>query len=246
MLWFCEEVQPGLWVGFTDSQAANLAFHVGDISGHVAARRLELDAYVSELTGSKSPVHLQYMNQIHGRDVVSIGTSLGSVSTPLSEPAADGMVSLSASLAVMVADCVPVVFAGSTAAGLAVMGVAHAGRPGLEKCVIAATVNELRASGAQSLQAWVGPSVCGRCYEVPEEMRATVSAAEAAAFSTTAWGTPALDLAAGVVAQLEALEVLVHNVGVCTFEHPEFYSHRRAVQNGETEGRFIGFVAVAS
>jgi copper oxidase (laccase) domain-containing protein len=156
------------------------------------------------------------------------------------------MVSRSASLAVMVADCVPVVFAGADAGGAPVLGVAHAGRPGVEKGVIAATVSGLRTAGAVTLQAWIGPSVCGRCYEVPEEMRAAVSAVEPAACSTTSWGTPALDLPAAVAASLDGLGVPARNVGVCTLEHDSFFSHRRSVRDGAAEGRFIGFAALAS
>ena len=59
------------------------------------------------------------------------------------------------------------------------------------------------ALGAHELTAWVGPHVCGSCYEVPAELRDEVAAVEPATAATTRWGTPALDLGAGVVAQLE-------------------------------------------
>lgn len=200
---------------------------------------------------SPGPVRLRYMNQVHGRDVAVIeGTDAptpGPASSGLPVPAgptADGMVSLSASLAVMVADCVPVVLVGQAPGGEPVLGVAHAGRPGVQAGVIAATVNELRRIGATAIQAWIGPSVCGRCYEVPAAMRTAVAAVVPTAFATTSWGTPALDLPAAVAAQLAALGVPARDVGVCTLEHPEFFSHRRAVRDGEAEGRFIGFAAL--
>lgn len=245
MLWFSEEVRPGFRVGFTGAGAGNLAFHVGDEPDRVAGRRAVLDARVTELAGSPVSLHLQYMNQVHGSDVALVAAAGPSPSSVPVGPTADAMVSRSASLAVMVADCVPVVFAGLCADGAPVLGVAHAGRPGIEKGVVAATVAELRASGAVSLQAWVGPAVCGRCYEVPGDMRAAVSAVEPAAYSRTSWGTPALDLPAAVEARLAALGVPARNVGVCTLEDDALFSHRRTLRDGGAEGRFIGFAALA-
>lgn len=245
MLWFSEEVRRGLWVGFTGAAAGNLAFHVGDDPDQVAGHRGALDARVTELAGSPVPLHLQYMDQVHGGDVAMVAAPAPSPSSLPAGPTADAMVSRSASLAVMVADCVPVIFAGVGPDGAPVVGVAHAGRPGVEKGVIAATVTALRAHGAESLQAWIGPSVCGRCYEVPEAMRSAVSAVEPAAYSTTSWGTPALDLPAAVVARLGALGVDVRNVGACTLEDGSFFSHRRTVRDGGAEGRFVGFAALA-
>lgn len=235
-------------MGFTGAGAGNLAFHVGDDPDRVAGHRSALDARVTELAGSPVPLHLQYMDQVHGRDVAAVAARAPAASPSIlpAGPTADAMVSRSASLAVMVADCVPVVFAGVCADGAPVLGVAHAGRPGVEKGVIAATVAELRASGAASLKAWIGPSVCGRCYEVPDDMRAAVSAVEPAAYSTTSWGTPALDLPAAVAGRLAALGVPARNVGVCTLEDDAFFSHRRTVRDGGDEGRFIGFAALAA
>ncbi|WP_237762636.1 polyphenol oxidase family protein [Arthrobacter sp. ERGS1:01] len=230
-------------MGFTNSDAGNLAFHVGDDPARVRHNRDALDAGIGALGGSGTPTTLHYMNQVHGNDVAVLAAP--NAETPAAEaPTADALVSRSASLAVMVADCVPVVLAGVDADGTPMVGVAHAGRPGVEKGVVEATVRELRLAGAQSLQAWIGPSVCGRCYEVPAAMRDAVAAVAPAAFATTSWGTPALDLPAAVEWQLGQLGVNARNVGVCTLEHPEFFSHRRAVRDGEAEGRFIGFAAL--
>ncbi|MCZ9347525.1 polyphenol oxidase family protein, partial [Streptomyces sp. TRM76130] len=84
-----------------------------------------------------------------------------------------------------------------------------------------------------------GPSVCGRCYEVPEEMRAEVAAAEPAAYAETSWGTPAVDVAAGVHAQLERLGVCDRaHAPVCTLESKDHFSYRR----DRTTGRLAGYV----
>ncbi|POH58225.1 laccase domain-containing protein [Arthrobacter glacialis] len=242
-MWFSEQVRPGVWVGFTDTTAGNLAFHVGDDSVEVTRRRDALDSELAALGSSTASLPLAYMNQVHGA-VVAHPTPppLGEANAADTVPTADAMVSLDRALAVMVADCVPVVLVGEKPGGSPVVAVAHAGRPGVESGVIAAVVAQMRSAGAEGIEAWLGPSICGQCYEVPDSMRAAVSAVVPAAYATTLWNTPALDLPAAVLAQLAAAAVLAHPAGVCTLEDPRFFSHRRAVRDGEVEGRFIGFV----
>ena len=82
----------------------------------------------------------------------------------------------------------------------------------------------------------MGPSVCGRCYEVPEALRADVAAAVPATWCTTSTGTPGLDLPAGVRSQLEAAGVGIEYSGGCTLEDETLFSYRR---NSHT-GRFAG------
>ena len=102
-----------------------------------------------------------------------------------------------------------------------------------------ATVDAMQALGAEpgEMAALVGPGICGRCYEVPAAMQADVASIEPAARATTRAGTPALDVAAGVVAQLRAAGVGTIEVdGTCTAESPQLYSHRR----DQVTGRFAG------
>ncbi len=114
----------------------------------------------------------------------------------------DGLVTTQPGVSLMVraADCVPVLFADESGT---VIGAAHCGRPGLVAGIVPATVAAMRSLGAGPLRAWVGPHVCGRCYEVPEQMRDDVAAVEPDSRATTSWGTPSLDVGAGVRAQLE-------------------------------------------
>lgn len=169
------------------------------------------------------------MRQVHGDRVVTAGGS---------RQDCDGIVTdrPDVVLLVRVADCVPVLLADVEAG---VLGAAHAGRPGLAAGVVPATVVRMRDLGATRLRAWLGPSVCGRCYEVPATMRAEVAAVEPAAASTTSWGTPALDVAAGVRAQLEREGVEVSEVSRCTLESPDLYSYRR---DGDRAGRLAGLI----
>ncbi|CAH0247648.1 Laccase domain protein Rv2149c [Arthrobacter sp. Bi26] len=226
-----------MWVAFTDAGAGNLALHVGDDPAAVRRRRAELEAAAG--LGGRS---FRYMNQVHGNDVATI---VGSTAAPAAAdaagqvpaaPTADAMVSLTEPLAVLVADCVPVVLVGEDAAGAPVLGVVHAGRPGVAAEVVPAAVARLRELGADRISAWVGPSVCGRCYEVPESLRADVAATVPATWCTTSTGTPGLDLPAGVRSQLEAAGVAIEYSGGCTLEDNTLFSYRR---NSHT-GRFAG------
>ena len=184
------EVRPGVWVAFTDAAAGNLALHVGDSPLDVRRRRGDVAA-AAGLAGRP----FRYMNQVHGNEVAVIGaaTTAGRrVAAPdadarVAAPTADAMVSLGEPLAVMVADRVPVVLVGDRADGeTPVLAVVHAGRPGVASGVVPAAITRMRELGAARLSAWIGPSVCGRCYEVPEDMRRDVAARVPAAWCTTA------------------------------------------------------------
>lgn len=135
-------------------------------------------------------------------------------------------------LAVLSADCVPVLLA-DPAAG--VIGVAHAGRVGAASGVLVATLEAMTALGAspEHTEALLGPAVCGGCYEVPAAMRAEVAAVLPGSGCRTARGTPGLDLRAGLRAQLAALGVVkVDTDPRCTMEDPTLYSHRRDGRTG--------------
>jgi hypothetical protein len=99
----------------------------------------------------------------------------------------------------------------------------------------------MRDLRADHIVGWVGPHVCGGCYEVPDTMRAEVSRLVPAAYAVTTWGTPSLDLGAGVVAQLAACGVESRELSRCTRESPDLYSHRR---DGADAGRFGGLVVL--
>ena len=176
------------------------------------------------------------MTQVHGAEVFAVGEEYDG-----SDVVADGLVTArpGLTLLVRVADCVPVLLAD---AGAGVIGVAHAGRLGLVAGVVPTTVAALRVLGGANLEAWVGPHICGRCYEVPEQLRADVTAAVPHAWSETSWGTPAVDIGAGVRAQLEADGVVVHDVARCTLEHDELWSYRR---DGDKAGRMGGVIRMA-
>lgn len=189
-------------------------------------RRRNVARVVEDFAPGAAPAD---MHQVHGRRVVRAGG-------PREE--CDALVTdrTDTVLLVRVADCVPILLA-DPAAGI--IGAAHAGRTGMAQGVVSACVEEMQLLGAREVTAWVGPHICGRCYEVPPDMQAEVVAVEPSAASTTSWGTPGLDLGAGVTAQLERLGVLVHDLSRCTLESADLYSYRR---DGSRSGRQAGLI----
>jgi YfiH family protein len=233
VFWWRSEVRPGVSVAFTDTGAGNLALHVGDNLQQVMARRRRLDGVAGLGDGQ-----FQYMDQVHGNNVEFISSHGPGPTADAMVSGATGSQQTAQPLAVMVADCVPVVFVGFDHNNRPVIAAAHAGRPGVASAVVPATVAEMRGRGAVDISAWVGPSICGSCYEVPEQLRADVAGDVPATWSTTSWGTPALDLPAGVRSQLAALEVSVEYSGGCTLENDALFSYRRDSRTG----RFAGLV----
>ena len=184
-----------------------------------------------------------HLRQVHGAHVHSAEPSPltrepSVLTVDPSLPEADGVVaSVSGlTLSVRAADCVPVLLADPE---VGVIGAAHAGRAGVVAGVVVETVRAMRLRGAARIHAWIGPYVCGACYEVPQSLQDDVAAVVAETASTTSWGTPALDLGRGIRTQLEALGVDVHDVSRCTRESGDLYSYRR---DGADAGRQAGII----
>lgn len=199
-------------------ESLNLGFHVGDDPSAVSTNRASLG-------------NTQFMNQVHGDVVVVIDDLLDY------EPTCDALITTNKdlSLAVMVADCIPLLLISEKA-----VAAVHVGRAGLINKVTIKALNEMKELGAIDVHAILGPSICGRCYEVPLKMQQEVIADHPAALSTTRIGTPALDLSAALVAELVAEGVSYEASPICTVEDPLYYSYRRDNQTG----RFAGVVSL--
>ncbi|MET8979793.1 peptidoglycan editing factor PgeF [Streptomyces sp. NPDC004539] len=209
----------------------NLGGAVGDDPAAVLANR-ELAAKSLGF----DPAEVVWMNQVHGADVEIVTAPWGERPVPETDAIVTARRGLA--LAVLTADCVPVLLADPVAG---VVAAAHAGRPGMIAGVVPAAVRAMAELGAEParITARTGPAVCGRCYEVPSPMRAEVAALEPAAYAETSWGTPAVDVAAGVHAQLERLGVCDRAQSpVCTLESHDHFSYRR----DRTTGRLAGYV----
>lgn len=229
--WAWRGAVPGVGWGFTSRtggfsegpwQGLNLGSHVSDDPSHVEANRLALANEIG------APAEVAYMSQVHGASVCQVTDDytapreVDAMFTTTNRP-----------LAVLVADCVPVVM---WAQGGTMVGVAHAGRPGMVAGVVVALVDAMRTAGAGELTARVGPCISPMSYEVPEQMRDDVATVEPLAASITRWGTPAVDVAAGVLAQLARLGVSCEAKPMCTYDNDSLYSYRRDGVTGRQAG----------
>lgn len=202
----------------------NLGDHVGDDPKAVAANRKRLAEAIS-LPNDR----VVWMNQVHSARVVT-------VTEPRTQPVDDTDALVTAiprlALAVITADCVPVLLADARAG---VVGAAHAGRVGAADGVVLKTVEAMLALGAnaEDISVLLGPAVSGTNYEVPEDMAADVEARLPGSRTTTSMGTPGLDLRAGITRQLnDAGIAAVETDPRCTVADRSLFSHRRDAPTG--------------
>ena len=173
----------------------------------------------------------QFMNQVHGDEIIIVD----SVTTDV--PICDGLITTkpAISLAVMVADCIPLLLVSKEA-----VGAIHVGRAGLVNRIALKAIHTMRSLGSIDIHAILGPSICGACYEVPFEMQQDVMQEHPRAFATTRKGTPGLDLPKALIADLVSAGVSYEASTICTYEDEMYFSHRR--QN--PTGRFAGVVSL--
>jgi hypothetical protein len=192
------------------------------------------------------PSEPRWLHQVHGTDVAAVGAHLCATATsdpaatpdvavahrcaPTDEPEADAAVTRDPDvvLAILTADCLPVVFASDDGR---VIAAAHAGWRGLAAGVLEATVNAMQVDPARVV-AWLGPAAGPGAYEVGAEVRAAFvdgDPAQASAFVPTRPGHWHCDLYALARRRLAACGVTRASGGThCTISDRErFHSHRR-------------------
>ncbi len=202
----------------------NLGDHVGDEPEAVAANRKRLAAAIG-----LEEDHVVWMNQVHGDWVTRVD---GPRDTAVADTDALVTTTPGLALAVVTADCVPVLMADARAK---VVAAVHAGRVGAQRGVVPRALEAMAAAGAhvEDVSVLLGPAVSGRNYEVPEKMAAEVEAALPGSRTTSGRGTPALDLRAGIACQLNSLGVSAIDADPrCTFDDPSLFSHRRDAPTG--------------
>lgn len=202
--------------------SSNLGGGVGDDPDSVSTNRSRL-AGAAGLT----PDRLVWMHQVHG-------TRVRTVTGPADLRDTDGVVTTTAglALAVLVADCVPILAADPVAR---VIGAAHAGRVGAAAGIDVALIAAMVTAGADPgrIDVLLGPAVCGRCYEVPADMQAEVEQALPGSSCVSDSGTTALDLRAGLRRRCERAGVAAVAVDArCTREDHDLFSHRRSGVTG--------------
>ncbi|AWI82688.1 polyphenol oxidase [Alloyangia pacifica] len=183
------------------------------------------------------------VSQVHSSKVVTV---TGPVSDP--RPEADGLVTREPgiALAVLTADCQPVLFADSEAG---VIGAAHAGWRGAQAGVLEETIDAMIALGASrdGIRAVIGPTISQRAYEVGPEFLEEFMAEDPGngRFFAGGQGNRAqFDLPAYGLHRLRSAGVAAEWTRHCTYSDPDrFYSFRRATHLREADyGRLISAI----
>jgi hypothetical protein len=206
----------------TPYASANLGTHVGDAPDAVAENRRRLHSAVGDAVDG-----WVWLRQVHGDAVVVVDEASGVPATP---PEADAAVTTrpGTALCVQVADCAPIALVGTR-----VVGVVHAGWPGLEAGVIGRAVDALRAREPSPapgpVRAVLGPCIHPGRYEFGvDDLARLVERFGPSVATTTDWGTPAFDIPTAVRLELTRAGVDdVLDLEVCTSASPDHFSHRR-------------------
>ena len=208
----------------------NLATHVGDELERVAANRIAL----AQSLGI-SYQQLFFMNQVHGTTIVEIDKSVA----PGSIFECDGLITKlpGVGLAVLVADCAPLLLMGSRT-----VAAIHVGWRGLFGGIVEKAVALM---DGESFTALIGPTICGNCYEIGDDLaeraqlrgfrvgRSTRATNENEVRST-------LDIPRSILSIIDGLapnqvKEATWN-GVCTFESQDHFSFRREQVTGRQAG----------
>ena len=200
-------------------ESLNLGDHVGDDLEVVTRNR----AFVSAKFGPT-----QYMNQVHGNRIAVVEEVTDEV------PTADALVTgiPGITLAVMVADCIPLLLKSKHS-----VAAVHVGRKGLLNRVAEKAIYVMREISDAQISAIIGPAICGKCYEVSPEIFAEVTASHPESASQTKSNSPSLDLVTGLISDLGKLGITdIDNQSRCTLEDKDLYSYRRDGATGRQAG----------
>lgn len=203
----------------------------GDDPAVVEVNRAELAARLA------LPSLPHWLRQVHGTEVLRVQAALTLPRAAADEPVADAAVTgvPGAVLAILTADCLPVVLAAGDGSEV---GVAHAGWRGLAGGVLEATLAAMRTPAA-NLQAWFGPAAGAAAYEIGEEVFAAFvdpDPGAIVAFAATRPGHWKVDLYALARRRLVTAGLSperIHGGMLCTIsDRQRFFSHRRDGRSG--------------
>lgn len=216
-------IRHGLGSSLAPFDAFNLGLRCGDETVTVLDNRNQL---ATALALPSAPL---WLRQVHG-----IGVA---IEPGIEEPVADASVTSMPGivLAILTADCLPVVFSAKDGSEIA---AAHAGWRGLCAGVLEATVAAM-CPPANNIIAWLGPCAGPQAYEIGQEVfDAFVSrdASASQAFVATRPGHWRVDLYALARKRLADAGIAansIHGGGLCTISEPSrFFSHRRDQRSG--------------
>ncbi len=229
-------------VSVDSREGLNLASHVGDEPERVEENRRRLRHALA------LPAEPCWLQQVHGIAVAN-GDEPG-----VMPPVADAATTLgNGVLAILTADCLPVVFAmprrAARPGAQPLLGAAHAGWRGLVGGVLEATLKRLEADGGDlgGTVAWLGPAIGPTAFEVGDEVRTAFVAIDplaSAAFAPNARGRWQADLFLLARQRLARAGVpTVLGGDVCTVsDAARWYSYRRDARPGVDTGRLATVV----
>ena len=229
----------------------NLGLHVGDDSMQVHQNRAHLLQSLQQYHPALNSIH--WLNQIHGNDIYQVTDKIGTAAI-----SADAHITRlpNVALAIMTADCVPVMIATHAADDNKLIAAIHAGWQGLSKNIIAKTVQKMVhqfdfAAGdnapaemhkvTRGWQAWIGASIAQSSYEVDSRVKdAVLSVLNVSEVVATQLFQPNADKVGHYFADLPAIAELqlkacgihqVHKSGLDSHGDARFYSYRRQTQH---------------
>ena len=205
-----------------------------------AGEDIQTVLYNRELLSALLPGNPCWLKQVHGCEVVDADDTLF-FAEGRQPPEVDACVTQTPErvLAILTADCLPVVLADLDGQ---VLGAAHAGWRGLAAGVLEHTLGAMQTKHPQARgwQAWIGPAIGAKCFQVGEDVR-TAFAGQGAdqpelfvkdPLDSQKW---LADLAGLAVWRLKGMGVeQIENSDLCTVSDQEkrFFSYRRDRQTG--------------
>ncbi len=218
--------------------AGNIALHVHDEQSIVLQRRAALESVVG--------LPIQWLDQVHGNTVYSV-PSVQSIQSPV--PTADAAITQDANvaLAVMTADCLPVIFSAHNFEGMRAIAVAHAGWRGLQSGILNCTLSALHQVVPDAIvNVHLAPCIGVAQFEVGDEVKeAFVSQCPeyALAFMTQSAYKHLCNLnylAKKILARAGVSAENINGGGFCTVSDPRLASYRRR----SITGRFASVVSM--
>jgi YfiH family protein len=224
-------VRHGLGVSRAPFDDFNLGLRSGDDPQAVLRNRELLNEH------ARLPAPPHWLRQVHGTKVQRFDGASQAVSSAEQEPEADASVTSTPGtvLAILTADCMPVLFCAKDGSEV---GAAHAGWRGLVGGVLEQTIAAM-AKSPNELIAWLGPAAGPQQYEIGVEVYDAFVSKDwraGAAFVSTRPNHWRVDLYALARLRLEAAGIAttdIHGGDLCTISDPQrFYSHRRDQRTG--------------
>lgn len=142
---------------------------------------------------------LVLLHQVHSHTVIDLDQAgLNQEHTD-----ADGMVTTrdDVALAIFTGDCTPLLFADTTHH---VFGACHAGRRGVENGVMLETLKMMGKKGAEpaTTEIWIGPHICGDCYETGDEIAAAFETQFPGCSTVTRFSGRGIDMSAALLREI--------------------------------------------